>query len=333
MYHINYYILLFRGHLVVGGEAEATAEYIRADIEAGAGNIGVGATATVALGRDEGMGAVDGLHVHGLPDGAALGVESGQGVQDLMGRALPALVGVEVILFAADHGCHGLLVDDQAGKPIVRLRLFCVEGIHFNGQVGKAGLIPLVDRLLLGDMLVQVGQLAPDDARNDVAHAVVVADLLMLIPGSSLPALGGPLADLVGILLAVSQEHTTGAAGDDLVAVEGDAVIVAQGPRFDPLAVQPVLGAEGFCRIFHDQGTMLVTDGLDLLRLAGGAIEMCHHHQSSVWIKLESFLQRLRAHVPGVIFRVDEHRFSVLIGNGIDAGVKGHIGAKDPMAL
>ena len=94
MYHINYYILLFRGHLVVGGEAEATAEYIRADIEAGAGNIGVGATATVALGRDEGMGAVDGLHVHGLPDGAALGVESGQGVQDLMGRALPALMGV-----------------------------------------------------------------------------------------------------------------------------------------------------------------------------------------------------------------------------------------------
>ena len=330
---LDHPVLLRRDHLVVRGEAEAAAEDIRAHVLAGTGDIGVGAAATVALGRDKGVGAVDGLHMHGLPDGTALGIEGGQGVQDLMRRALPALVGVEVILFAADHGCHGVLIDDQAGKPIVRLRLFCVEGIHFNGQVGKTGPVPLVDRLLLSDVLVEMRQLAPDDARDDVAHAVVVADLLMLIPGGGLPALGGPLAGLVGILLAVSQEHTTGAAGDDLVAIEGDAVIVAQGPRFDPLAVQPVLGPEGFRRVFHDQGAMLVTDGLDLLRLAGSAIEMSHHHQPGIRIKLKSFLQRLRTHVPGVILRVDKHRFSVLIGNGVDAGVEGHIGAEDPMAL
>ena len=68
-------ILLLRGHLIVGGEAEAAAEDVRAYVLAGTGDVGVGAAPAVALGGDEGVGAIDGLHMHRLPDGAAFRIQ------------------------------------------------------------------------------------------------------------------------------------------------------------------------------------------------------------------------------------------------------------------
>lgn len=55
-------------------------------------------------------------------------------------------------------------------------------------------------------MLVKVGQLSPDDTGDDIRHAVIIADLLVLIPRGCLSALGGPLADLVGVLPAVDRK-------------------------------------------------------------------------------------------------------------------------------
>lgn len=76
-------VLLFRCHFVVGGEAKTAAEDVGTDINAGTGDVGIGATATVAFGGDEGVGAVDGLHMHRLPYRAAFGVEGGKSVEDL----------------------------------------------------------------------------------------------------------------------------------------------------------------------------------------------------------------------------------------------------------
>ena len=105
-------VLLFRGHFVVGWEAEASAEDVGAYVLSGAGDVSVGTAAAVALGGYEGVGAVDRLHMHRLPDGAAFGIESGQGVQDLMGAALTGLGFIEIFLLAADRGSHSVLVDD-----------------------------------------------------------------------------------------------------------------------------------------------------------------------------------------------------------------------------
>ena len=74
---VDDHILLLRSHLVVGGEAEAAAENVGADVSAVTGDIGIGLAAAAALGCDEGMGAVNGLHVHRLPDGATFCIKSG----------------------------------------------------------------------------------------------------------------------------------------------------------------------------------------------------------------------------------------------------------------
>ncbi len=68
-------VLLGWGHLVVAGQAEAAAEDVGADVGAGTGDIGIGLAAAAALGCDEGMGAVNWLHVHRLPDWPSLRVE------------------------------------------------------------------------------------------------------------------------------------------------------------------------------------------------------------------------------------------------------------------
>lgn len=71
---LDHSVLLFRGHLVVAGEAEASAEDVCSDVDAGAGDIGVALSSAVTLHRDKGVGTIDRLHVHGLPDRASFGV-------------------------------------------------------------------------------------------------------------------------------------------------------------------------------------------------------------------------------------------------------------------
>ena len=66
MNDVDNHVLLFFRHLVIAGQAEPAAENISAHVDAGAADISVGAASAVALDRDEGVRAVDRLHVHGL---------------------------------------------------------------------------------------------------------------------------------------------------------------------------------------------------------------------------------------------------------------------------
>ena len=110
-------VLIGGGHFVIGGEAEAAAEDIGADVLTGAGNISIGAAAAVALGSDEGVSAIDGLHVHGLPDRATFGIEGGKGIQDFLWGGFAGNGFVEIILFPAHLGSHGVFIENHAGKP------------------------------------------------------------------------------------------------------------------------------------------------------------------------------------------------------------------------
>ena len=192
------------------------AENIRSYVDSRAFYVGICAASTIALNRYERIRPVYRLHMHGLPDWASFGLEGGDGFQDFLWATLAGYALVEIVLFASHHGGHGILVEEAAGEPEVGLAVFLVVGVHGEGKILQAFLVALIDRFLLGDVLVQVGDLTPDHAGHHVGDAVVVSDLLMLIPGSGFPALGGPFSYLVRVFFAVGQEHAAGGTGDDL---------------------------------------------------------------------------------------------------------------------
>ena len=86
----------------------------------------------------------------------------------------------------------------------------------------------------------------------------------MLVPGRVLPGLGGPFPGPVRRILIIGQEHPPGRAGDDLVPVEGDGVIGAEGPGLLSLIGSP----QGFRRILDDHGPMAFTDNPQLIDLS-----------------------------------------------------------------
>ena len=80
----NFYydFLLFRCDLVIAGQAESSVEQIRADVRSSAFYISIGSGSAVSFCRYERIHPVNGLQVHGLPEGSALRVIFGQCLQD-----------------------------------------------------------------------------------------------------------------------------------------------------------------------------------------------------------------------------------------------------------
>ena len=85
MYNFDHPVLIFRCHLVVARQAKASSEDIRADVDSGSSDVGVALSSSVAFDCDESVAAVDRLHVHGLPDGTAFGIECREGGEDFAG--------------------------------------------------------------------------------------------------------------------------------------------------------------------------------------------------------------------------------------------------------
>ena len=89
MNDVNNLILFLTRHLIIRWEAEPPTKDVSADVDAGTGDVGVGAAAAVAFGGDEGVGAVDRLHMHRLPDRSALCIDRRDGIKDLLRELFP----------------------------------------------------------------------------------------------------------------------------------------------------------------------------------------------------------------------------------------------------
>ena len=320
--------LLIGGHLVVGGEAEAAVEDVHADVLRAARDVGVRAGAAVAVARHKGIHAEERLHVHRLPDGAALRVGGGQFFENLR-RAGPAFfMDIACVGIGSYLPAHRVTVDEKAGQPEVRLHGVRLVRVHAGGQIFQPLFIPIINSLLLRDVLLQIGDLAADDARDDVRHAVVVAGLLVLVPRRGLAGLCGPLARLPGGGPVVSQEHPAGRARDDLVAVEGDGVEFAEGPRL----ATPVGRAEALGGVLYQRRAVFFADGKNLIESARRAIEVREHNDLRFWMEFEGLFQRDGIHVPCLALRVDEDRRGLFIDDRIDGRRERHVGAEDLVA-
>ncbi len=287
-------------------------------------DIGVCAGASVPVRGDKGMAHVHGLHVHRFPDGAAFGVHGGDALEDFRRAALAFFVDVEGLGFAAHLLTHGVLVDDQAAEPEVRFAVLGIVGVHADGIALQAFLVAHVDCLFLCNVLFEVGHLAAYHARNYVAHAVVVADFLVLVPRGGLATLGAPLAHLFCVFLAVGKEHAAARAGDNLVSVEADGAVVAKVAGLLAL----VACAEAFGGVFDEEGVMLFADGADFVNASRGSVEVHEYHQAHVRVNFECLFEGDRVHVPRLVFCVDKHSLAVLVGDGVHGGVERHVAAE-----
>ncbi len=287
-------------------------------------DIGVCTGASVSVSGDERVAHVHGLHMHGFPDGAAFGVHGGDALEDFRRAALAFFVDVQCFGFAAHLLAHGVLVDDQAAEPKVRFAVFSIVGVHLHRESLQAFLVTHIDGLFLGDVLFEVGHLAAYHARNHVAHAVVVADFLVLVPRGSLAALGTPLANLLGVVLAVGKEHAAARAGDNLVSVEADGAVVAEVAGLLAL----VACTEAFGGVFDEEGVVFLADGADFVNAGRSSVEVYEHHQAYVRVNFKSLFEGDRVHVPRLVFGVDEHGFAIFVGDGVHGGVERHVAAE-----
>ena len=323
-YNANDFRLLVSSHLVVGREAEAAGEDVGADVLHAARDVGVRAGAAVAVARDERVHAEERLHVHRLPDGAALRVGGRELFQNLRRAGLAGLVDVACVAVGTNLFAHRFAVDEQTGQPKVRLHDVRQIRIHADGQVFQAFIIPIINGLLPGDVLLQIRNLAADDARDDVRHAVVVAWLLVLIPRRGVAGLRGPFPRLFGGELVVGQQHAARRARDDLVAVEGDGVELAERACLAALVGR----AEALGGVLYERRAVLFADGENLVEARRRAVEIRENDDLRLRMELERHLQCDGIHVPRLPLRVDEDGGALFIDDRIDGRRERHVGTK-----
>ena len=267
--------------------------------------------------------------MHRLPDGAAFGVHGGDALENFRRAALAFFVDVQGLGFTAHLLAHSALVDDQAAEPEVRFAVLGVVGVHLHRESLQAFLVAHVDGLFLCDVLFEVRHLAAYHTSDHVAHAVVVADFLVLVPRGGLTALSAPLAHFLSVFLTVGKEHTAAGTGNNLVSVEADGTVVAKVAGLQAL----VACTEAFGGVFDNKGVMLFADGADFVNASRGSVEVHEYHQAHIRINFEGFLEGDRVHVPGFVFGVDEHGLAILVSDGVHGGIERHVAAEHLVVL
>ena len=132
---------------------------------------------------------INGLHVHGLPDGSTLDVFIGKHIHHLIRR----------------DAAGG--IDGDAGKPVVRIPVR-VHRIHGDGRDIRKGFPVLpVNLLFLLLVLFDMKELSSAHSGRYIGHTIVEAQLGMLIIAGGIPRLGGKESCLIHIFLVCRNQH------------------------------------------------------------------------------------------------------------------------------
>ena len=164
--------------------------------------------------------------MHRLPDRSALGVKACKRLQNLSRASLALFFYVKRLGIVSDLFAHIFLINNQSGQPEVWLGTVN-NRVHMNRQIAKSVAVSLIYCLFLCDVFFQMRILTADNTGDHVAHAVVVADFLVLIPRGVFTRLCRPLARPVCRFRIICEQASAGGTGDDFVAVIADCGIVA----------------------------------------------------------------------------------------------------------
>ena len=167
-------------------------------------------------------------------------------------------------------------------------------------------------------MVVNHRHLAAADAGAYVAHAVIVADMLVLIIWIALAGLGSVEKYLVLVLLIVADERSPTRRGDHLIAVEGKHAVFAKRAEHLPVEAR----AESFGSILDHGYAVSVGDLHYSVDSVGHAVE--GHGDDGLrslacfrYAVLDRLLEEVWVHVPGLTLRVNEDWSGAEVSDGV----------------
>ena len=171
--------------------------------------------------------------------------------------------------------------------------------------------------------------LAAADAGTDIAQAVVVTNLLMLIPWILLPGLSSQLQHMVCRITIRADQCTTAGRGDDFVAVEAQGAVITHRSA----SAATICSTQSLRRIFNQHDAVFITDGTDGVHICGNTAQMHHFHRLGHTVKLDGLFQSCRIHVPALALAVDQHQPRAQIVHRIDRRHKRHILTEHQISL
>lgn len=298
-----------------------------------------------------GTALIDGLLVHGLPDGTGFYFlvehEDAEGFDIFVGLAIGGgTVGYMDDTGGSSYCCLddffvGVLltfyshvrIKGDGAEPVVGV-IYRLVGQRGKGcglfvdmdtrNVGKEFFVEGLYVFVVGDVVVNDGHLTSADAGADVGHAVVVAYLLVLVVGVRLTILGGVHHYFIPFFIGICDEGAAPRGGDHFVTVEREYSIFAEGAK--DLAV--VARTEAFGGIFYDGDAVFVGNGHYLVAVVGHTVE--GDGDDGFWIFAglglaveDGFLKEFGVHIPGMGLGVDENGGGAEIGDGMGGGTEG----------
>ena len=227
--------------------------------------------------------------------------------------------------FTGRHAATCLQQSD--GQPAVRFRTGELW-LHGQRQAFQVFAVACKDGPLLLHAQRQHLHLPAPNARADVAHAVVVADFLVLIPRRVLARLRGELQCVLRLILRPAQQHPAARGGDDLIAIEGKSAEVTKGAALLPI----VCRTQRLCCVLDQGNIMLAANSGNFVQLRGVAVQVNDDHRLGRAVQRKGAAQSGGVHIPRLPLRVDKHRLRAAVGHGIGGGRKGQALAKDRVA-
>ena len=176
---------------------------------------------------------------------------------------------------------------------------------------------------MMRDVVVHDCHLTTTDTRTDITHAIVVANLLVLIVGIALTILCGVHHDLTPGVFIRRDQGTSARGGYHLIAVEAQDAEFTEGTQHLTLIAR----AEALCCILDDRNLIAIGNLHDAVNLIGHAIEGDRDDGLGRLAGLgdtilNGLLQQVGVHVPRFALRIDEYRRCAQIRNRMARGTE-----------
>ena len=201
------------------------------------------------------------------------------------------------------------------------VRIVCGGGIavhRYSLHVLQQFAVELLHVPVVGDMVVDHRHLSAAYAGADVAHAVVVADVLVLVVWIALAGLCGVEEYLVPVLLIVAYQSSPTRRRDHLVAVEGKHAVFAERTEHLPVEAR----AESLGCVLDHGDAVSAGDLHDAVDSVGHAVE--GHGDDGLRGPAclgdavpDGLLEEVGVHVPGIRLGVYEDRCGAEVGDGV----------------